>query len=619
MINNLKIVLIRLLAFILVLSNFSCEDISSYDIIIVGGGTSGVVSAIQSSRMGSKTLLIEESNWLGGMLTSAGVSAMDGNYKMPSGFLKEFRDSLVSHYGNLDSLKTGWVSNLMFEPSVGNKILKEIAQSEKNLTIMYETTIHKVVKDEKFKIKINQSDITYNSTILIDATELGDLIPKLNLPYFIGMDSRKKFKEDIAPEFSNNIIQDLTYVMILKDFKKDMTIEKPKNYDRNEFICSYDSGECFKRDKKLWSKEKLISYGKLPNNKYMINWPINGNDYYSNSIEMTAQERLLSYDRAKQKSLRFLYFIQTEMGFNNLSIDYSEYPTKDGFPLMPYHRESRRLNGKITLTLNDIKSPYKQKNSLYRTGIAVGDYPVDHHHGAYSSYSNLPKLDFYPVPSYSVPLGVLIPENIDNFMVIEKSISVSNLVNGTSRLQPVVMQIGQASGVLASLGIIKKKNIDQINVREVQLEILKNNGYILPYVDVDTEDLNFISYQKIGACGILRSEGLNIGWENKTLFYPDSNLDKTDIYFDNWKIFKSEKIPFPEQMTIKNILHWIYKIKEEPSLNQTEYYEVWKNLNLTDFNLQRTVTRGEFSVLLDKIIDPFSKVDVNYYGNLIIK
>jgi len=617
MINNLKIVLIRFLAFILVLSNFSCEDISSYDIIIVGGGTSGVVSAIQSSRMGSKTLLIEESNWLGGMLTSAGVSAMDGNYKMPSGFLKEFRDSLVSHYGNLDSLKTGWVSNLMFEPSVGNKILKEIAQSEKNLTIMYETTIHKVVKDEKFKIKINQNDITYNSTILIDATELGDLIPKLNLPYFIGMDSRKKFKEDIAPEFSNNIIQDLTYVMILKDFKKDMKIEKPKNYDRNEFICSYDSGECFKRDKKLWSKEKLISYGKLPNNKYMINWPINGNDYYSNSIEMTAQERLLSYNRAKQKSLRFLYFIQTEMGFNNLSIDYSEYPTKDGFPLMPYHRESRRLNGKITLTLNDIKSPYKQKNSLYRTGIAVGDYPVDHHHGAYSNYSNLPKLDFYPVPSYSVPLGVLIPENIDNFMVIEKSISVSNLVNGTSRLQPVVMQIGQASGVLASLGIIKKKNIDQINVREVQLEILKNNGYILPYVDVDTEDLNFISYQKIGACGILRSEGLNIGWENKTLFYPDSNLDKTDIYFDNWKIFKSEKIPFPEKMTIKNILHWIYKIKEEPYLNNKQYSGIWKNLNLNNFDSERIITRGEFSVLIDKIIDPFSRVDVDYYGNFI--
>ena len=604
--------------FLLMLSNSSCSN-SNFDIIIVGGGTSGIASAIQSSRLGSKTLLIEESNWLGGMMTSAGVSAMDGNYKMPSGFLKEFRDSLVSHYGHLDSLKTGWVSNLMFEPSIGNRILKDIAGSEKNLTILYGTTIDKVDKDKKFTLKTKENAVTYKSKILIDATELGDLIPKLNLPYFIGMDSSKRFKEDIAPEFSNDIVQDLTYVMILKDFGKPMTINQPKNYNKNEFICSYDSGECNEQDKKLWSKEKLISYGQLPNKKYMINWPINGNDFYVNSIEMNDEQRFINYEKAKEKSLRFLYFIQTEMGFSNLSIDYDEYPSKDGLPLIPYHRESRRSIGKVTLTLNDIKSPYTQQNSLYRTGIAVGDYPVDHHHGAYSNYSNLPKLDFYPVPSYSVPIGSLVPENIDNFIVIEKSISVSNLVNGTSRLQPVVMQIGQASGVLASLAILKKKNINQIKIREVQSEILKNSGYILPYVDVDSEDLNFISYQKIGACGILRSEGLNIGWENKTLFYPNSKLDKNDIYLDDWMMFKPEEIPFPEKMTIKNILHWIYKIKEEPSLNQTEYYEVWKNLNLTDFNLQRTVTRGEFSVLLDKIIDPFSKVDVNYYGNLIIK
>ena len=603
--------------FLLMLSNSSCSN-SNFDIIIVGGGTSGIASAIQSSRLGSKTLLIEESNWLGGMMTSAGVSAMDGNYKMPSGFLKEFRDSLVSHYGHLDSLKTGWVSNLMFEPSIGNRILKEIAASEKNLTILYNTTIDKVFKEKKFTLKTKENSVTYKSKILIDATELGDLIPKLNLPYFIGMDSSKRFKEDIAPEFSNDIVQDLTYVIILKDFGKPMTINQPKNYNKNEFICSYDSGECNEQDKKLWSNEKLISYGQLPNKKYMINWPINGNDFYVNSIEMNDEQRSVNYEKAKEKSLRFLYFIQTEMGFSNLSIDYDEYPSKDGFPLIPYHRESRRSKGKVTLTLNDIKSPYTQQNSLYRTGIAVGDYPVDHHHGAYSNYSNLPKLDFYPVPSYSVPIGSLVPENIDNFIVIEKSISVSNLVNGTSRLQPVVMQIGQASGVLASLAILKKKNIDQIKIREVQLEILKNSGYILPYVDVDSGDTHFISYQKIGACGILRSEGLNIGWENKTLFYPNSKLEKNDIYFDDWKIFNSDKISFPEKMTIKNILNWIFKIKEEPSLNQINYDEVWKNLNLTDFNLQRTVTRGEFSVLLDKIIDPFSKVDVNYYGNLIL-
>lgn len=594
------------------LLNLSCSN-SSYDIVIVGGGTSGVVSAIQSSRMGSKTLLIEESNWLGGMLTSAGVSAMDGNYKLPSGFLKEFRDSLVSHYGHLDSLKTGWVSNTMFEPSIGNQILKDIVNSQKNLTIKYNSVVDKVYKNEKFVVKIKGGN-SYESRVLIDATELGDIIPMLNLPYSIGMDSNKKFKEDIAPSRANNIIQDLTYVMILKDYQKDMTIDKPKNYDRNEFICSFDSGECAQTDKKLWSKDKLISYGKLPNNKYMINWPINGNDYYTNSIEMSIKDRLLNYEKAKQKSLRFLYFIQTEMNYNNLSIDYDEYQTKDGFPLIPYHRESRRSDGMVTLTLNDIKSPYSNNNPIYRTGIAVGDYPVDHHHGAYENYINLPKLDFYPVPSYSVPIGSLIPKGIDNFIIAEKSISVSNLVNGTTRLQPVVMQIGQAAGILAHLSIKNNQSIKYVNIREVQSEILKNKGYILPYADVKSDHPNFISYQKIGACGILRSEGINIGWENKTFFYPNKNLKHDQIFLDNWEdLFET----LPKKLSVINIIEWLNKARGVNIKIDNDFKDYWASLSLNDFREDRIIKRGEFAVLLDNMINPFLNLNVDFLGNFI--
>lgn len=102
------------------------------DVLIVGGSASGTASGIQASRMGVRTLIVEETSWLGGMLTSAGVSAIDGNYNLPAGIWGEFRDSLVSHYGYLDSLKTGWVSNVLFEPSVGNKIFQQICSKEKN-------------------------------------------------------------------------------------------------------------------------------------------------------------------------------------------------------------------------------------------------------------------------------------------------------------------------------------------------------------------------------------------------------------------------------------------------------------------------------------------------------
>ena len=56
------------------------------DLLVVGGGASGVAAGIQAARMGIKTLIVEEGTWLGGMLTAAGVSAVDGNYHLRAGF-----------------------------------------------------------------------------------------------------------------------------------------------------------------------------------------------------------------------------------------------------------------------------------------------------------------------------------------------------------------------------------------------------------------------------------------------------------------------------------------------------------------------------------------------------
>ncbi|MBK6936955.1 MAG: FAD-dependent oxidoreductase [Chitinophagaceae bacterium] len=85
---------------------------------------------------------------------------------------------------------------------------------------------------------------------------------------------------------------------------------------------------------------------------------------------------------------------------------------------------------------------------MYRTGISVGDYPVDHHHAQYPG--KVPEIEFPSVPAYNIPMGALIPEKIDGLIVCEKGISVSNIVNGTTRLQPVVLLTGQAAGMLAA-------------------------------------------------------------------------------------------------------------------------------------------------------------------------
>jgi len=594
---------------------FSCDDYNEYDVIIVGGGAGGTSAAIQSARNGAKTLLIEKTNWLGGMLTSAGVSAIDGNYNLPSGFWGEFKDSLVSHYGDLESLKTGWVSNVLFEPKVGNEILKSIAKNEKNLKILFSSSVSSVFqpKDDYYNFIVNSSKGHFSSKVLIDATELGDILPMIKEDYDIGMDNIEMYDEDIAPKLKNDIIQDLTYVMVLKNYNKNVKIEKPKNYDPSEFYCSTSSINCTESDKALWAPNQMMNYGKLPNDKIMINWPIYGNDYYSNLLEMNHDQREEVFKKAKEKSLKFLYYIQDELGFYNYSLSDEEYNTKDKFPLIPYYREARRIKGIVTFSLNYIKNPYDQKYPLYRTGILVGDYPVDHHHDAHPDKKSLPQLAFYPIPSYSLPLGSIISKKTSNFLVAEKSISVSNLVNGTTRLQPVVLQVGQIAGLIASESIKNNISTNEIDIRDIQTKILNNGGYIQPYLDVEKNHPFFKAYQRIGSTGILRATGLNIGWSNQTWFYPERSIVLDQLLKDLGNYYDLNKNPLSDLRT-KTIFKWISLVQNQEIKNQQK---IWNALGLSNFNSDRKINRGEFAIILDYFLNPFNNFKVDIKGNII--
>ena len=607
----------KIIIFIL-LFLISCDDSSEYDVIVIGGGAGGTSAAIQSARNGAKTLLIEETDWLGGMLTSAGVSAVDGNYKLPSGFWGEFKDSLVSYYGSLEALKTGWVSNTLFEPRVGNQILKSIAKKENNLKILFSTEVNSVNKldlhkTEHYNFNIKSSKGNFSSKVLIDATELGDVLPMIDEDYDLGMDSKEMYGEDIAPEKNNDIIQDLTFVMILKNYKKSVKIDKPKNYNPSEFYCSTTSINCPESDKALWTPKQMMNYGELPNGKIMINWPIYGNDYYSNLIEMNYDERNEVFKNAKEKSLRYLYYIQDELGYDNYSLSDEEFDTDDNFPLIPYYREARRIKGKVTFSLDYIKKPFDQIHPLYRTGILVGDYPVDHHHDAHPNRYNLPQLAFYPIPSYSLPIGSIISKKNPNFLVAEKSISVSNLVNGTTRLQPVVLQIGQIAGLIASESVKNNINTHQIDIRNIQKKFLDIGGYIQPYLDVKKNHPFFKAYQRIGSTGILKGTGINVGWSNQTWFYPEDKMDFLDLLKGLDPYYDLDKYELRD-LKIISLYKWISSILGE-DINEIE--KNWDSLGLKNFNKNKILNRGEFAIIVDYFLKPFESFKIDFKGEII--
>ena len=498
----------------------SCNAPARYDVVIVGGGTSGTAAGLQSARLGARTLLVEEFDWLGGMLTSAGVSATDGNYALRGGIWDEFRSELERHYGGPEALRTGWVSNILFEPSVGDSLFKRMAAREPNLEVRYRTTAAGFDRRDgvwHLEIECGGKRERIAARVLIDATELGDVARELGVPYDVGMDATSETGEKEALEAPNDIVQDLTVVAILKDYGEgaDRTIPRPEGYDPAEF-----EGCCTAGGKPM-DPAYMIKYGRLPNGKYMINWPTHGNDYYANVVEMPYEERIEALKPAREKTLRFIYHLQHELGFRNLGIADDEFDTEDGLAYLPYHREGRRLDGVVRLTLDDVTDRYDRPAALYRTGISVGDYPVDHHHACYPGFG---KIDFPPVPSFSVPLGALIPAGTDNLVVSDKAISVSNLINGSTRLQPVVLLTGQAAGTLAALAVKKGVTPREVPVREVQRALLARKAYIAPLYDVRPDDPDFELLQRIAATGILRMTGEPYHWANRSWFYPERTL-----------------------------------------------------------------------------------------------
>ncbi|WP_282456645.1 FAD-dependent oxidoreductase [Chitinophaga sedimenti] len=189
--------------------------------------------------------------------------------------------------------------------------------------------------------------------------------------------------EKVGITQTNKIVQDLTYAAIIKDYGAgtDKTITRPANYDPKEFDCS-NTSFCHdtSREKPTVDAAKMLEYAKLPNNKYLLNWPKYGNDTYLNIVEMNEAQRNKELEKAKATTFRFLYFIQHELGYKNLGLADDEYPTADKLPLIPYHREGRRVKGLVRFTMRHIDDPYNYGDPLYRTAISVGDYPIDHHH-----------------------------------------------------------------------------------------------------------------------------------------------------------------------------------------------------------------------------------------------
>jgi hypothetical protein len=494
------------------------------DVLVVGGGTGGTAAAIQAARSGAKTILVSEFPWLGGMLTSAGVSVPDGNELEAFGtglwgaFVRELQQRQP------EGLDHSWVSFFSFDPRLGAQIFAQWVRELPNLDWIVGQVPSAVLRQGDRITGVEFADFTVTAQVTIDATELGDLLALAEIPYRWGWEWQAQWEEPSAPLAANPLtakypVQAPTWVAILQDFgdANAPVIPPPPSYNPELFAGAWKS----------YGAEQFLHYGRLPGNLFMLNWPICGNDYGE------GLDRLIASTSARVEFLQeslwhtqgFLHYIQTQLG-RRYGLAEGVFPSpsssvgahsraplhhspKSAYALHPYYRESRRVVGVAIVREQDILPQVGGRvaalpvdNAGRVNAIAIGNYANDHHY---------PGFDFPLQPKsirwggrwtgtpFTLPYHCLIPNAIDGFLVCEKNISVSHIANGATRLQPVVLNLGQAAGMAAALCISRGCQPRDLPVRDLQEALLQEPrcpAAIVPLFNLSPASPDWLKWQR---------------------------------------------------------------------------------------------------------------------------
>ncbi len=568
--------------------------------------------------MGAHVILVEETPWLGGMMSAAGVSAFDiGSLRHATGIFLEVERALTSYYGGPADVKINWVSDVSFEPHVGNEILQTIARREKKLQILFRARLVRVLWEGSRAVGAVIENLEDHGTtevraaVTIDATEQGEVLALAGVPFRVGRESRAETGEPDAPETPDDLVQDPTYVAILREYPtRQVPAFPPPRYDPADFRCSTTMDcppEHLKRHR-TFSLQQFLTYCKLQHAKILINWPIHGNDFHSNPLHLDPAGYTRFLAEAKAKTLRFVYYIQTTLGQDHLNLADHEFPTEDRMPLIPYYRESRRLVGVKTMREQEVMPEAATGRApLAPDSLAIGDYPIDHHHS--SAEGEPVEID----PSYGadapfeIPVGVSVPRMTDGLLAAEKNVSVTHLVNGCTRLQPVVMLIGQGVGAMAALAARQHIAPRAVDFREVQAALIDSGDALFPYEDVQAETQGFASIERLALCGFLPEKGY--AFQPAALISAAESRRWLDRIVEKGISLRGLDKILPESraQTVpgENVRRWLHS----------------QGIALPGFSCARTesrrpclggvcatggkLTRAEFAIVLDRVFDPF--------------
>ena len=427
----------------------------SFDVVVAGGGIAGISAAVKAAREGVSVLLIEQYGFVGGMSTAGMVSP----------FMKHSIDNEILVRGIFEEIeiemrkRDGMIDNGFYASAFRNAALSLLKNS--GVKILVHTLITKVNRDGKKIKSINcllfGEEVEIEGKIFIDTTGDAQLVYFGNFPYVKGDEETGKLQA-LTLFFRMGGIDFVKALDYVKNHKEDFFSWMTYDFDLNKIISVAGYFSTIKKaiqEGRLSDDINYIFYTTLPNS----------GEASFNTSNILGLDGSTSYDLTKAELIgreqvwQVVRLLQSEIpGFENSYL--IETAIQVGV------RETRRAIGDYVMTEEDIKHCHK-----FDDAIARGCYGIDIHgqKDEQSRLDEMPENDFY-----EIPLRSLIVKDAENLLVAGRNVSATRKAHGALRIMPTSSAMGEASGALAAISILKNLSIRDISIKEVQSKIKHN-------------------------------------------------------------------------------------------------------------------------------------------------
>lgn len=458
-----------------------------YDVIVVGGGLSGVCAAIASARNGARTAIIQERSVFGGNASSEmrmhvkGASC-HGSKKnaAETGILLELQ--LHNQYLNYNHNYSIW-----------DGVIWSTVKETENLESYLNTTMCRVSSDGRniqwIECYQSTTETWYRirGGIYVDATGNGTLGYFAGAEYRFGCEDRHTYQEESAREEFSGDTNGNTILFAARDTGHPVKFVKPEwayTFDEEDLQYRYhgDCLVCMDADRAiiLGPEEDASPYNGLLIERYDPQsgyWWIELGGDWDDIIKQAEDIRYELYkcvygiwDHIKNRG---------EHGAENYELVWVGN--------QPGIREGRRLEGICTLTEHGIRG-----NRTSAQDVAYGGWPMDEHTaGGLRAKGELPSHVRNFPGFYGIPYGCYCSKTITNLMMAGRIIGASKVAMSSTRVMGTCAVGGQAVGTAAAMAVkygCTPAQIGEAHIEELRQTLLKDDCYIIGCRNEDPDD-----------------------------------------------------------------------------------------------------------------------------------